>query len=143
MDGSNLVFTLSAVPANPGSLHLFRNGMLLKQGAGYTLAGAVVTMEPSSPPIAGDSIQAFYRLASEGTDTIQFAESETPAGAVDGSNRSFTLQSAPLPASSLQLFRNGLLQRDGLDFTLTDNILTFFVVAVPQPGDVLQASYRR
>jgi hypothetical protein len=143
LDGTNRVFTLAGVPANGGSLHLFRNGILLKEGLGYTLSGSMITMAAADPPAAGDTLQAWYRLASAGTDTIQFSESEVPAGAVDGFNAIFTLQSAPLPASSLQLFRNGLLQKAGLDYSVAGSTVTFVPAAVPQPEDVLQASYRR
>jgi hypothetical protein len=143
MNGSNCVFTLAALPAHPGSLHLFHNGILLKQGAGYTLSGSVITMAAGSPPQPGDTLQAWYRLATAGTDTVQFSESETPAGVVDGANTVFQLQSVPLPASSLQLFRNGLLQKAGSDYSLSGSIVTFVPEAVPQPEDVLQASYRR
>jgi hypothetical protein len=143
LDGINRVFTLSAVPASPGSLHLFRNGLLLKQGAGYTLEGSVITYNGTVPPQQDDTLQAWYRIASTGSDTVQFSESEMPSGAVDGANAAFTLQSAPLPATSLQMFRNGILQKADLDYTLTSNVVTFLPVAVPQPGDVIQASYRR
>lgn len=143
MNGVNRFFSLSAQPATPGSLHLFRNGILLKQGAGYTLSGSVITMDAAAPPLATDTLLAWYRLASSGADTVQFSESETPAGAVDGTNPTFSLESSPIPARSLQMFRNGVLQKEGLDYTSAGNILTFLPVAIPQPGDVLQASYRR
>jgi hypothetical protein len=142
-DGVNRVFTLAGTPATAGSLHVFRNGMLLKQGAGYTLSGAVITMDPIETPQPSDTLEAWYRLPSAGTDTIQFAESETPGGAVDGTNGVFTLEVAPLPPASLQVYRNGLLQKAGLDFSLSGNTVTFLPVAIPQPGDVIQASYRR
>ncbi len=142
-NGGNRTFTLAGTPATPGSLHVFRNGMLLKQGAGYTLLGNVITMEPSETPQSTDTLEAWYRLPSAGTDTIQFAESETPAGIIDGTNVRFTLETAPLPPASLQMYRNGLLQKVGLDYSLSGNTVTFLPVAVPQGGDVIQASYRR
>ncbi len=40
------------------------------------------------------------------------------------------------------LFRNGLLQKQSLDFTLNGAAVTFSPGSVPQPGDVLAASYR-
>jgi hypothetical protein len=61
---------------------------------------------------------------------------------MNGSNASFTLSLTPNPAASLMLFRNGLLQRAGVDFTLTGASLSFQAGSVPQPGDLLQASYR-
>jgi len=71
-----------------------------------------------------------------------FADSEVPAGAVNGSNTVFTLATAPSPASSLQLYRNGLLMRQGVDYQIATNTITFFIGSVPQSGDLLVASYR-
>lgn len=71
-----------------------------------------------------------------------FVDAETPAGVVDGSNTMFTLSIAPAPESGLSLYRNGLLQKQGLDYTLSGSVITFAAGAVPQPGDVLTANYR-
>jgi hypothetical protein len=71
-----------------------------------------------------------------------FVDLETPNGTMNGSNAAFTLAMTPNPAASLMLFRNGLLQRAGVDFTLTGSSLSFQPGSVPQPGDLLQASYR-
>jgi hypothetical protein len=72
-----------------------------------------------------------------------FVDSETPAGGVDGSNTAFTLTGAPNPAISLQLFRNGIMQRAGVDYSLVSNNVAFLAGAVPQTGDVIQAYYRK
>jgi hypothetical protein len=143
LNGVNNTLTLSAVPTPVSSLKLYRNGMLLRQGLGFTISGTLITMLPGSIPGSGDVIQAWYRLPTTGTPTIQFYENETPAGLVDGSNASFTLQAAPLPASSLQISRNGILMKAGLDYVLSANIVTFTSASIPQIGDVLQAAYRR
>ncbi len=71
-----------------------------------------------------------------------FADMETPAGIVDGANAVFQLANPPAPAASLALHRNGVLQKPGFDYTLSGAALTFLTGAVPQPGDVLLASYR-
>jgi hypothetical protein len=71
-----------------------------------------------------------------------FVDGETPSGVVDGSNAAFTLSQAPAPASSLALYRNGVLQKAGLDFTLSGATITFAAEAVPRSGDILLASYR-
>jgi len=60
----------------------------------------------------------------------------------DGTNTVFTLFSAPLPPAGLVLFRNGMAQKAGQDYTLTGNTITFVPAAVPQPGDTLLAWYR-
>ena len=71
-----------------------------------------------------------------------YVDGEIPQGALDGFNRVFTLSQTPQPASSLQVFRNGLLQKAGLDYVLNGNVITFDAAAVPQAGDILQCSYR-
>jgi len=71
-----------------------------------------------------------------------FADAEVPAGVVNGSNTVFTLASTPSPAGSLELYRNGLLQRQGTDYQISTNTITFFLASVPQSGDLLVASYR-
>jgi len=72
-----------------------------------------------------------------------FVDAESPSGAVDGSNTVFTLTGAPSPALSLQLFRNGILQKAGMDYTLSGASVTFLTGAVPQSGDVIQTYYRK
>ena len=36
----------------------------------------------------------------------------------------------------------GLLQKEGVDYTLAVNTVVFLPISVPRPGDILQASYR-
>lgn len=143
VDGVNAAFTLAAAPTPPTSLSLFRNGLLLRQSVDYNLSGTTVNILAASRPMSGDVLQAWYRLAGTGNPTLQFHENETPGGIVDASNPTFTLAAAPVPASSLQLFRNGILMKVGLDYVLSGTTLTFLTGAIPQPGDVLQVSYRR
>jgi hypothetical protein len=71
-----------------------------------------------------------------------FADGETPAGVVDGSNASFTLANVPSPSASLSIYRNGVLDRNGLDYSVSGAGVVFAAGAVPDPGDVLQAFYR-
>ena len=71
-----------------------------------------------------------------------FSDGEVPSGAVNSSNTIFMLSQAPDPPGSLQLFRNGLLMRNGADYTLNASVVTFFVVSTPQTGDLLTANYR-
>ena len=73
---------------------------------------------------------------------LRFIDGETPAGPVDGANAQFTLSATPDPVNSLLLYRNGMLQKRGQDFTLTGNQVEFAADAVPQPGDTLLASFR-
>ena len=89
-----------------------------------------------------DGTSGVCGTGSGGTSTGTFVDAESPAGTMDGTNAAFTLVSAPAPPASLAMFRNGLLLKQGNDYTLSGNALTFLTGAVPQPGDVLEASYR-
>jgi hypothetical protein len=70
-------------------------------------------------------------------------DQESPGGVVDGSNVTFTLANVPAPATSLHLFRNGILQKIGFDYTSSGATVTFLFIATPQPGDTILAAYRR
>ena len=72
----------------------------------------------------------------------QFVDLEVPGGVVDGVNANFTLANPPNPATSLVLFRNGVEQTPGADYTLTGSTVQFLAGAIPQPGDSLTAWYR-
>src|SRR5450759_942758 len=71
-----------------------------------------------------------------------FVDGDVPAGLVDGANTAFALSGVPNPAASLTVYRNGMLQKPGQDFTLSGNQIQFVTAAAPQPGDTLAANYR-
>jgi hypothetical protein len=48
----------------------------------------------------------------------------------------------PSPASSVHLFRNGILQKASVDYWISANVVTFSLDSTPQIGDLLLASYR-
>ena len=77
-----------------------------------------------------------------GTPLPGFADGDVPAGVVDGSNATFTLSASPNPASSLALYRNGLLLTVGVDYTVNDRVIQFVPASAPVPGDSLLATYR-
>lgn len=141
LDGVNTAFTLSQAPAPAASLAIFRNGMMQRAGADYTLSGATITFTSGGTPQAGDILVAFYRIAGSGP-TALFGDAETPIGTIDGANAAFTLASAPAPVGSLQLFKNGALLRASIDFTVNGNTIVFINGALPHSGDSLVAFYR-
>jgi hypothetical protein len=72
-----------------------------------------------------------------------FVDGDSPVGVVDGSNTVFTLNAVANPATSIALYRNGVLQKAGFDYTLSSNgAIQFAAFSTPQPTDVLLASYR-
>jgi hypothetical protein len=80
--------------------------------------------------------------AGGGTAGSSFADGEIPSGTINGSNAVFTLAFTPSPASSLELYRNGLFMLQGTDYQITGNTITFFLASIPRTGDLLVASYR-
>jgi len=64
IDGGNAAFTLLHAPSPIDSLILFRNGVLVKHGVDYAIAGNTVTFFVGSIPQVGDQLLASYRYAS-------------------------------------------------------------------------------
>jgi hypothetical protein len=141
VNGVNAMFTLSTAPVPAASLSVFRNGMLQTPGSSYTLQGSTVTFLAGHLPQAGDQVMVSYRVSAD--SGLVYVDKETPEGVINGSNTRFTLSSTPMPAASLHVYRNGLLQKEGLDYILSVNAITFVPAAVPGPGDVLLATYRK
>jgi hypothetical protein len=71
-----------------------------------------------------------------------FVDAERPSGLVNGTNGSFTLSQTPSPTGSLTLYRNGLIQANGIDYTSAGQNITFMSTSIPKTGDILQAFYR-
>jgi hypothetical protein len=65
---------------------------------------------------------------------------EAPAGAVDGTNRIFTLSKLPLNAASVLLF-NGTVLTQGVDYSVTGLNIFFAAPSTPTLGSNLLAQY--
>jgi hypothetical protein len=117
-------------------------------GTGFAVSrAAVVNAIGSVDGAAGNLTDCLHVDGSSGVcGTIggptMFVDGEIPSGAVNGSNVAFTLASMPNPSASVALSRNGLLLKQGLDYTLSSNSILFLTGAVPQTGDTIMASYR-
>ena len=70
-----------------------------------------------------------------------FVNGEVPTGQINGLNATFTLANSPA-TSSLLLFRNGLLLKAGVDYTLNGSTIQFATGSIPQTNDTLSAQYR-
>lgn len=90
----------------------------------------------------GAQIYSLSTLGSAATTSAAFIDGEEPVGNVDGLNAAFNLSQSPVPAGSLAVFRNGLLQSLGVDYTLSGPTLTFLSGSIPRPNDVIAAFYR-
>lgn len=79
------------------------------------------------------------------TTAVQHADfvvRETPAGAVNGSNDTFTLANTPI-AGSEEVYLNGLQQEPGggNDYTIAGAVITY--ITPPISGDKIRVSYRK
>lgn len=61
VDGTNRIFELAFQPSPPTSLILTRNGLVMKRGLDYTLAGKTITFIAQQTPQIGDILLAWYR----------------------------------------------------------------------------------
>jgi len=146
----------STAPIQIGDVTGLANALAVRatQGAGFSI-GRTAIINPSGQIDAaagnlGDCMHVDGSSGTCGTGTSSgssgilplFSDAETPAGAVNGINAAFTLLFAPSPIDSLIIFRNGVLQTHGIDFSIASNVVTFLAGSLPQTGDALIASYR-
>jgi hypothetical protein len=64
---------------------------------------------------------------------------ENPSGAMDGTNKAFTLSFAPNPVASLTLYLNGVEQVSAFDFTIAGAAINYAVA--PKATDLMVAQY--
>ena len=74
-----------------------------------------------------------------GTPRPQFIDSETPVGTVNGTNKDFTINNFPSPATSLKIFVNGQRMTLTEDYTLDGKTISF--VTAPPTTSILTIDY--
>jgi hypothetical protein len=115
-----------------------------QRGVGYGVNKVVFSNDEGNlETVVGDPGDCVFTDGTAGPcgASPNFADAETPAGILDGTNRTFSLANLP-SGSSLLLFRNGLFMTPGMDYTLNGSTIQFVLGASPQSGDILTASYR-
>lgn len=98
-------------------MNIIHTGILLKSIFGFSSSTA-------SPP----------------SSAITYIDAQIPVGAINGVNKSFSLSAIPVPAISLLLYLNGILLRQGIDYTLASSTITYTIA--PISGDNHYAYYR-
>lgn len=144
INGSNTAFTIAAA-FTPGSLSVYLNGQRLKSGAGndYTENAALTGFTMLYAPATGDVLLVDYTVGSsvimQGVDYR--INQETPTGAVNGSNASFTTARGYI-SGSLEVYINGLLQAPTTNVTeVSPTAGTFTVDTAPLTGAIVRVSY--
>lgn len=64
---------------------------------------------------------------------------EVPTGTINGTNQSFSLSQTPTSNESVVIYRNGLVLRQGTDYSIMD--AGFSMSVAPELGDELYATY--
>ena len=106
------------------------------KGPGYAAGRvAVVDSTGSLEGATGDPSDCVHVDGSTGPcggSPPGFVDGESLSGTVDGVNTTFNLSTVPNPASSLSVYRNGVLQQLGQDYSLNGGSVQFVAAAVPQ-----------
>jgi len=116
------------------------------KGVGFA-AGSVALVDPTGmlASVSGSPSDCVHVDGSSGPcggAQPSFVDSEALSGIVDGANSLFGISAVPDPVGSLAVYRNGILQKVGSDFSITGSSVQFLTGTTPQPGDTLLASYR-
>lgn len=117
VDGSSTSFTLANPVSPPGSLLLYRNGLLLQAGVDYNLSDSTITFVPAATPQPGDILLASYQnqpsianLAGSLTQSSQTASSSigsapqvlcSASGTSTNSTSATSIGSCVIPANTL------------------------------------------
>ena len=83
----------------------------------------------------------FINGIEQGSGAVNYDNDITPPETPNGINLIFTVSNNPNPTTSLKLFRNGQLMKQGEDYSLSGNTITFYIGSVPESGDRLTAFY--
>ena len=127
---SQVVGLASDLSAIDSSLSTFNS---VAQGLNLLISNLTNTVNNLSSTISGTTTI---------TTTANFVDAEIPGGTINGANTTFTLANTPASASDVNLYRNGVLLINGVDFTMSGANITFMSAAAPQTGDALMAYYR-
>ena len=106
--------------------------------AGTNGAVSVYTSDPTDLVLDIDGY--FVTQSQDAFAGVNFSDGEVPGGTVDGQNTMFTLAFTPM--ADPVLTNNGVVVKQGPDYTLNGSVITFSANATPKPGDLLQAWYR-
>ena len=132
----------NSMTINPDSL-----GVKLDPARGITIvaAGIGVNIDSATMQISGNLVgvkAGVYAPAGTYLSAANIVTRETPTGAVNGSNVTFTLANTPT-AGTEEVFLNGILQEPGAgnDYTISGATITY--LAAPLTGDRLRVNYRK
>jgi hypothetical protein len=129
-------FTLSQAPADSTKVEFFIEGVKQQYGTDYTVAGTVITYNDFDILI-GDVVEAVYFVGSSAT-TYEPKLETLPA--VFAGQEQFHLGQVPDDPSNVELFIEGIKQKYGTDYSVSNSTITYNDVDIIA-GDVVDAVY--
>lgn len=130
IDGTNSEFNINFFPVL-GSERVYLNGLLQKRGEDYLINGKVITF--LEPPTSTSQVVCTYSKV-EKMEILN----ETPIGQMDNINCTFVLKYIP-DNQTEQVYLNGLLQKNGGDYSINENFLVFS--EAPMPTSIIICNY--
>jgi hypothetical protein len=91
VNSSNVTFLLAHAPDPVGSLMLFRNGLRMKSGVDFSVAGSTITFFVAATPQTGDQLVASYRYGDPGNPFGTLTGSQVVCSSVGGVTSATTL----------------------------------------------------
>lgn len=114
--------------------------VLVPMGPGYVPSRvAMINSGGSLDAVAGNPGDCVHVDGSSGPCGGTTVTVETPGGATNGTNITFTLASTPSATQPVQVFKNGLLQSANIDYTLSGKTISFG--SAPATGDLIRVCY--
>lgn len=121
-----------------------------QKGAGFALGRAAVINSSGQIDGASGNLGDCVRVDGSsgpcggggGGIVPAYSDAEVPSGIINGLNQVFTVANLPSPTSSVEVYHNGILMEQGLDYTISGASITFSPASVPQVGDIVLVNYR-
>ncbi len=135
IDGINNKFYLNQIPSPLSSLQLYYNGQLLDPITDFSMTGNLVTL--NTVPSKSDLLIAFYRI----NNSINYVDNVIPNGLYNSINKEFNIPSLPISEMSFQLYYNGILLTQNIDYIINGQLITLLSAPAPSITDKLRAYY--
>lgn len=145
--------------------YIFLKDIYLTPAARYALVGDLIAWNPDElnhefslyrgethlvtfhfPQIDLDALVAngFIQTTTQQAEAVvnalsKWAWNEVPSGSIDGNNGTFVLSHVP-NSGELQLYVNGMYQSPGIDYSISQNVITLMVI--PSTGSPIISNYR-
>lgn len=135
-DVTGLVNALATLPQKGAAFALGRAAVINTSGQIDGASGNAndcVRVDGSSGPCGGSG---------SGGIVPAYSDAEVPSGIINGLNQIFTVANTPSPTSSVEVYHNGILMEQGVDYTISGATFTFSPADVPQVGDIVLVNYR-